>query len=224
MATQKVIKSNNESFTQKTFNGVSILVRGVDGYVNASKMGNGDVAHQVRHYLSGKKFNEICDVWGMEMKNANIPAQPAKYALLSGYNVDTQGTYVHPDMVHFVAEWVDLEYAFTVQKIMSDLNKQLHSIMEDNDLPDEPVVAKRLLDSATVEWKVKDAEIEELKEDYERLEQEFYDLALENFHNGQQKRKVERKVERLERQQFDRDVRTNFCSRRIKILRDEKKC
>jgi hypothetical protein len=71
--------------------------------------------------LSGKKFNEICDVWGMEMKNANIPAQPAKYALLRGYNVDTQGTYVHPDLVHFVAEWVDLSYAFRVQKILDSI-------------------------------------------------------------------------------------------------------
>jgi FtsZ-binding cell division protein ZapB len=192
MATQKVIKSNNETFTQKTFNGVSILVRDVDEYVNASKMGG---PRDVRDFLSGKKFSEICSVWGSRKgrSKVSISQKPAKYPLLTGLDGNTQGTYNHPDQVHFVAEWVDLEYAFTVRDIMESIDQQLHSIMEDNDLPDEPVVAKRLLDSATVELKVKDAEIEELKEDYERLEQEFYDLALEIFHNGQRRGKLKEK-------------------------------
>jgi hypothetical protein len=103
--------------------------------------------------------------------------------------------------------------------------------MEDNDLPDVPVVAKKLLDSAEVDLKVKDEEIQHLKkqfedltEDYEKLETDFYSLALENVKNRQGKKKIERRVERLEQQKFDRDVRTNFCSRRIKILKDDGKC
>jgi hypothetical protein len=103
--------------------------------------------------------------------------------------------------------------------------------MKDNDLPDVPVVAKKLLDTAEVQMKVKDEEIQQLKkhfedltEDYEKLESEFYDLTLKNVKNEQGKKKVERKVERLEQQKFERDLRTDFCSRRIKILMDDKKC
>jgi hypothetical protein len=206
--------------------GVSILVRDKNSYVNASKMGT--ASRPARNYINapvkknGKNdFDELVEAWNSEDEFAGVVA---KYELDKGYNNKVAGTYIYPKLVHYVAEWVDLEYSITVQEIMDSINKQLHSIMEDNGLPDEPVVAKRLLDSAEVQLKVKDAEIEELKEDYERLEQEFYDLALENFQNRQEKRKVERKVERFERQQVERDVRTNFCSRRIKILRDEKKC
>jgi hypothetical protein len=220
MTTQKVIISGGETFTQQTYNGVSILVRNADGYINATKMGSRD-HRDVHDFLGGKRFVQICTIWSSEAQGV----QQAKYVLPTvGHINEVKGTYVHAKLVHFVAEWVDLKYAFTVQRIMDSVNKQLHSIMNNNDLPDEPVVAKRLLDSATVELKAKDAEIEELKEDYERLENEFYDLVLENVKNEQGRKKMERKVVRLEEQQFDKDVRTNFCSRRIKILRDEKKC
>jgi hypothetical protein len=225
MTTQPKIQSNGEDFTTRTYMGVSILVRDKDGYVNASKMGNGDDGRRARDFINPdpryrkSKFAEICDKWSSRMVS-----KPAKYKLDKGFDNDVKGTYIHPDLVHFVAEWIDLDYAWVVVRIVKEINKQLHSIMEDNDLPDEPVVAKKLLDSATLVLKVKDAEIEELKEDYEKLESDFYDLALENVKNEQGKKKVERRVERLEQRQFDRDVRTDYCSRRIKILKDEEKC
>jgi hypothetical protein len=188
MTSQPKIQSNGESFTPRTYMGVSILVRVKDGYICATKMGNRSrrVAHDyidAKKKMNGKnEFDELFEDFNSEEEFAGVIA---KYELKKedGYNNDTGGTYVHPELVHDIAYWVDRSYARKVRKIMNDLNKQLHSIMEDNDLPDEPVVAKKLLDTAEVELKVKDAEIEELKEDYERLE-EFYDLALENFHNG----------------------------------------
>jgi hypothetical protein len=224
MTTQKAIKSGGENFTLKTYMGIAILVRDLDGYVNVTKMH--ERATQFVNPNRSKKWVEVVDFW---MKKT--PAQEPRYVLSDGFGNDVTGIYVHPDLIHFVAHAVSIEYAFTVQKIMNSIDLQLHSIMEDNNLPDEPVVAKKLLDSASIELKCKDEEIlrlkkqfEDLTEDYEKLESECYELALENVKNEQGKKKVERKVQRLEQQQFDRDVRTDFCSRRIKVLVDDKKC
>jgi regulator of replication initiation timing len=139
---------------------------------------------------------------------------------LNGYDGDTQGTYIHPELVNFVAEWEDKTYALKVSEIMNDLNKQLHYIMEDNDLPDEPVVAKRLLDSASVQLKVKDEEISDLKDQVEALTDENRDLKIDINVLGLKKKKLGIKLKRLERKQFDRDVRTNLCYRNVKILKD----
>jgi hypothetical protein len=203
MTAQKVVTSGGEIFTQKTYNGVSILVRDADGYVNASKMGNGDEGHQVRQYLSGKRFEEVCAVWSLQMGSSEVstPQQPAKYSLLETYSNEVKGTYIHPDLVHFVAEWVDLEYTFRVQKIMNDLNRQLHSIMEYNGLPDVPLVAKTLLETAEVELKAKDAEIEELQKKIGTIEEE--------------KKAV---VEELTDEISNKSVRTDINNKELKII------
>jgi hypothetical protein len=82
--------------------------------------------------------------------------------------------------------------------------------MEEIGLPDVPVVAKKLLDSAEVELKVKDAEITSLKEQVEALTDENKDLKIDINVLGLKKKKLGIKLKRLERKQFDRDVRTEF--------------
>jgi hypothetical protein len=215
MTSQPKSQSNGENFTSRTYMGVSILVRDKDGYVNASKMGT--ASRRARKCVNeDKKFAEICDVWSSQLKRpvSGTSEESAKYQLFEGYRIEVRGTYVHPDLVHFVAEWVDLKYAFVVQKIMNSLDTQLHNIMEDNGLSDEPVVAKRLLDSASVELKVKGAEIEELKV-------QVKELQIDNQVLGLKKKKLSLKLKRLEDEKFDRDVRTNLCDRNVRILMDD---
>jgi hypothetical protein len=36
-----------------------------------------------------------------------------------GYNNETRGIYVHPELIHDVAYWVDRKYARKVRKIMN---------------------------------------------------------------------------------------------------------
>lgn len=63
------------------------------------------------------------------------PEMTPKYQLLNVSN-EFKGTYIHPKLVHFVAEWVDLEYAFTVSEIMDQINDKVHEELNKQQLPD----------------------------------------------------------------------------------------
>jgi hypothetical protein len=64
-------------------------------------------------------------------------------------------------------------------------------------------------------------ELDSVKEDKKELESEFDELAQEKFDLEKKHIKTVRKVKTLERQQYDRDVRTDYCSRKVKILKNE---
>jgi predicted nuclease with TOPRIM domain len=65
-------------------------------------------------------------------------------------------------------------------------------------------------------------ELDSVKEDKKELESEFDELAQEKFNLEKKHTKTVRKVKELERQKIARDVRTDFCSRKVKILKDAK--
>ena len=135
------VKGEIETFTIGTYNGISVLVRDKDGYINAAKLGNNK--KRARKYANGESFNEICDLW-MKNRSAQKGADPkmtAKYQILNASN-EFKGTYVHPDLVHFVAEWVDISYAFTVANIMNSINDKVHEVLNTQQLPDTPENAK----------------------------------------------------------------------------------
>ena len=69
------------------------------------------------------------------------PEMTPKYRLLNVSN-EFKGTYIHPKLVHFVAEWVDLEYAFTVSEIMDSINDKVHEELNNKQLPDNVENAK----------------------------------------------------------------------------------
>ena len=50
-------------------------------------------------------------------------AHPPIYELKKNYN-QMQGAYIHPDLVHFVADWVSIESGFNVAKIMDLINER----------------------------------------------------------------------------------------------------
>ena len=130
-----------ETFTVGTYNGISVLIRDKDGYINATKLGN-DIK-EARKYVNGSKFNQICDLWVKIGSGKNLPDPeiPPKYQISCASN-EFKGTYVHPKLIHFVAEWVDISYAFMVAEIMNSINDKVHEVLEKNELPDTPENAK----------------------------------------------------------------------------------
>jgi hypothetical protein len=51
--------------------------------------------------------------------------KPVIYELRKDYD-EVQGQYIHPDLVHFVAEWISIEYAFQVDDLMIAINENTH--------------------------------------------------------------------------------------------------
>ena len=59
-----IIVSNGEEFTRSDYNGVNIIIRNVDGYINATKIAkdNGKQKHLDR-FLKSEKWVEICEAY-----------------------------------------------------------------------------------------------------------------------------------------------------------------
>ena len=57
-------KRNGETFTKGTYNGIEVLRRDVDGYINATKMASdaGKQKHFSR-FLQSQRMEEIIDYW-----------------------------------------------------------------------------------------------------------------------------------------------------------------
>jgi hypothetical protein len=138
-----VNKANGEIFKHDNFMGVPVLVRELDGYVNASKITpvkeweNNEGT--LEDFLDGDRFNQICEYWRNLPHNTKLKKPPvAKYILGGVFDEELKGTYVHPDLVHFVARWVDPEYAFIEMDVMKGLDRQFHEKLTRLGLPDTP--------------------------------------------------------------------------------------
>lgn len=121
-----IITSNNEIFTRSDYNGVSILIRNKDNYINATKIAkDNNKSHQISNYLKSEKWKEICNSF-----KENNPTQicvgcenKPYYVINSEGKCETYGTYIHPDLIHFIAEWCNIDYAFKVSIIMNKINE-----------------------------------------------------------------------------------------------------
>ena len=124
------ITSNGETFTRADYNGVSILIRDKDGYINVTKIyKDNNVSRQsFNTYMNSEKWKEICN----NFKNNFLSVFTDRTEIIEFYNINNKehegykreiyGTYVHPDLVHFVAEWCNISYAFKVSVIMNNIN------------------------------------------------------------------------------------------------------
>ena len=98
---------NNEKFIYSTYNGVTILVRESDGFINAGKLCT-DAKENFYNFTRGKKWKQIMDYYTNSEGNVNLRYL---YNLKKGYD-KAQGKYLTPDLIHFVAEWISIPYAF----------------------------------------------------------------------------------------------------------------
>jgi vacuolar-type H+-ATPase subunit I/STV1 len=126
MTTGATITENNETFTRGVYNGISILIRDKDGYVNAGRLCR-DAGKDLSDYTKHDKFQKILKYWieneAPEVKGQmSVNSETYKYKLSRKY-MSCQGTYIHKDLIHFIAEWISEEYAFKVKHIMDAVNE-----------------------------------------------------------------------------------------------------
>ena len=104
------ISCNGETFTKTDYNGVSILVRDSDGYVNATwivrESGNQSKRDHFGRFIKGDRWQEICDGFDeiyCSAENGGAAKQPY-YTLNEGISTqfnEVRGTYVHPKLIHY---------------------------------------------------------------------------------------------------------------------------
>ena len=128
----------SSKFEVKTYNGVSIIINTEDGYVNASQMCSSN-GKQWRHYKNSKIWINTKDVFEKRYSN-NKQIVPSYY--LNKVEPKYQGEYIHPKLVHFVAEYCSVDYAFTVSDIMNSINDKVHETLEKQHKPDTVENAK----------------------------------------------------------------------------------
>ncbi|KAI5529678.1 hypothetical protein TVAGG3_0326570 [Trichomonas vaginalis G3] len=156
-------KSNGETFTKGTYNGIEVLHRDKDGYINATKMAReaGKLNH-LNRFLNSAKMQEILEFWLKEYGGAKSgsTSKQAFYELTKGVINEFKGIYIHPDLVHFVAEWCSVKYAFYVKDIMDSIDKKVHEKLDEEELEDTVENAKPLFEQDVRKMREKQLEHE----------------------------------------------------------------
>ncbi|EAX83695.1 hypothetical protein TVAG_245670 [Trichomonas vaginalis G3] len=201
-------KSNGETFTKGTYNGIEVLRRDKDGYINATKMAReaGRLNH-LNRFLNSAKMQEILEFWLKEYGRAKSgsTSKQAFYELTKGVMNEFKGIYIHADLVHFVAEWCSVKYAFYVKDILDSIDKKVHEKLDEEELEDTVENAKPLFEEEVRKMHEKQIEHEreicsgyrdspyELDQwEQEDLKREFreYELAKISLEAAEKKLKV----------------------------------
>ena len=131
----EIFESNGEQFTRSDYNGVNIIIRNKDGYINATKIANDNGKRKrLPEYLKSDKWKEICEAYNNEAIKNILTENSVRtkngefsYELTNktdpGHKREVYGTYVDPKLVHFVAEWCNISYAFKVATIMDNIDR-----------------------------------------------------------------------------------------------------
>jgi hypothetical protein len=124
------IKDAEEGFIEASFLGVNIFMRKSDGYVSATKIAK-DHDSDIRQYFRGAAWKRIEEYWEKNIAYGKKARDVVKNGPKNGI-----GTYIHPDLVHFVAETYDMGYAFRVVRIMNGMNRAVHAELREQGLDD----------------------------------------------------------------------------------------
>jgi regulator of replication initiation timing len=112
-------EENGETFIKGIYNQVSILIRKKDGYVNVGKLCQ-DAGKNLYGFKRGNRYKTILKYWN---ENENFNKSLPSYELKKGY-LKSQGSYFNSDLIHFVVDWISIEYAFKVKRIMNAINEK----------------------------------------------------------------------------------------------------
>ena len=123
------ITSNGEAFTRADYNGVSILIRDKDGYINVARITDDkDKQKNLDKYFQSKTWKEIVN----DFKNTFEPniLDPTDNDISynindnehKGHNKEIYSTYVNSNLVLLVAKWCNISYAFKLSYIMNNVN------------------------------------------------------------------------------------------------------
>ena len=140
--------SNPYEFKVETYNGISIVRETTTNYINASKMCS-DNGKKWRSYKQTNQWKEI-EKHALKYIKFDDVGGPSnlgrtQFDIINADN-NYKGTYIHPKLIHFVAEYVSIEYAFKVAELMDSVNNRVHQQLQQLQLPDTPTNAKPIFE------------------------------------------------------------------------------
>ena len=177
---QHVIISNNERFIKDTYNGIAVIIREKDGFINGSKLCYQFNRKKIYHLFENKTWNIYFEEFKKEygyLEDANNPEQPI-YELKNGYNNDVRGTYVDPRLINYIAIWASPKYAITVGKIMDTINDIGKAKLIDGDAN-----MKEILDNLTSELESLKVKNKELIAENNNNKHTIYEEAVRSYIN-----------------------------------------
>ena len=167
---------NGEELQLGTYNGVTILYRTSDLYINVGKLCR-DAREDFYNFRRGKKWKQIIEYWNQEYKiESTEKSRLPLIELKKGYP-KAQGIYINPDLIHFVANWISIDYAFKVAKIMNLINE--HNRILNKTLDETIIELQDKLDQAYDEINIKN---KLLQEKNEQLKQSDNILEVKDKH------------------------------------------
>ena len=133
---QQKIECNGESFTRGTYNGISVIIRDRDGFINATEM-----CEQFNKRF--RKINEnhawLSYLEAFKHEYSVNSDEQFSYVINKGIKKEVQflrGTYVDKRLINYIAIWASPIYAITVGKIMDAINERVHETLTSNELAD----------------------------------------------------------------------------------------
>ncbi|KAA6368006.1 MAG: hypothetical protein EZS28_036467 [Streblomastix strix] len=114
-------------FKTTTYNGITIVVRSTDEWVNASKMVmtlTKNNQSRLVDLFKSVNWTEYYNYFKQMMQSSSneIPFVEFYEQNLT-YPHDLRGYYVHPKLVNYIAIWASPKYSFIVSEIMDTINK-----------------------------------------------------------------------------------------------------
>ena len=149
---QNKVECNGETFTRGTYNGISVIIRDKDGYINATEMCN-QFNKRFRKIFENHSWKSFYEAFkreytaSPEMGEHKNEATETEflYQINKGITKEfnfLRGTYVDPRLINYIAFWASPSYAVTVCKIMDSINEKVHETLNEQQLDDTPENAK----------------------------------------------------------------------------------
>ena len=134
---QKIL-CNNETFTLSTYNGFKIIIRNLDGFINASNVvkqinDKEKTKKEIKKLFKSVQYHDFENYLKTIIQNENL-----RYNL-NEVPKQLKGSYVHPKIINFICFWCSPTYALLVGEIMDSINEQNITVMNKliKDLQDE---------------------------------------------------------------------------------------
>ena len=143
---------NNESFTKGTYNGIKVIIRDKDGFINATDMCNQFNKrfrkifenHSWQQYLT--TFKSIYYASPEKGGQENEPIYQLNKGISTKYN-EYRGSYVDKRLINYIAIWASPEYAVYVGMIMDSINDKVHETLHEEQLADTVENAKPIFNN-----------------------------------------------------------------------------
>ena len=124
---QKILYKN-ETFTLSTYNGFKIVIRNLDGFINASYVvkqinDKEKTKKEIKKLFKSVQYHDFENYLKTIIQNENL-----RYNL-NEVPKQLRGSYVHPKLINFICFWCSPTYALLVGEIMDSINEQNTTVM-----------------------------------------------------------------------------------------------